>query len=80
MIKLITIILITSCSVAYTQQQWQFDNIQHQQQFFKLLTEIRCVVCQNQSLADSNADLAQDMRNIIYQQFKNGNNNQQINS
>lgn len=34
---------------------------------FQLLTqEIRCVVCQNQSIADSNAPLAKDLREKIY--------------
>ena len=34
-----------------------------------LLAELRCLVCQNQSLADSHADLAQDLRDgqILHQ-------------
>ena len=31
-----------------------------------LLAELRCLVCQNQSLADSHADLAQDLRNEVF--------------
>jgi cytochrome c-type biogenesis protein CcmH len=30
-----------------------------------LINELRCVVCQNQSLADSNAELAQDLRDKV---------------
>jgi len=30
-----------------------------------LINELRCVVCQNQSLADSNAELAQDLRDQV---------------
>ena len=34
--------------------------------YHTLIQEIRCVVCQGQNLADSNAPLAQDMRQKIY--------------
>ncbi|NNJ83538.1 MAG: cytochrome c-type biogenesis protein CcmH, partial [Gammaproteobacteria bacterium] len=31
-----------------------------------LIEELRCLVCQNQSLADSNAELAADLRREVY--------------
>lgn len=31
----------------------------------ELMKEIRCLVCQNQSIEDSNADLAKDLRQIV---------------
>ncbi len=37
-----------------------------------LMAEIRCVVCQGQSIADSNADLAGDMRALIRQRIQAG--------
>jgi len=37
-----------------------------------LAHELRCLVCQNQTLADSNAPLAQDLRNQIREQLKAG--------
>ena len=37
-----------------------------------LLNELRCLVCQNQSLADSHADLAQDLRNEVYRMIAAG--------
>ena len=36
------------------------------QRYQVLLEELRCLVCQNQSLADSHADLAQDLRNEVH--------------
>ena len=36
-------------------------------QFKHLLSELRCLVCQNQDLADSNAELAKDLRLQVYQ-------------
>ena len=43
----------------------QFENIQQQQQYKKLIDELRCLVCQNQNLADSDAELAQDLRKKV---------------
>jgi cytochrome c-type biogenesis protein CcmH len=37
-----------------------------------LAEELRCLVCQNQTLADSNAPLAVDLRNQIREQLKAG--------
>ena len=37
-----------------------------------LASELRCLVCQNQTLAESNAPLAIDMRNQIREQMKAG--------
>jgi cytochrome c-type biogenesis protein CcmH len=37
-----------------------------------LASELRCLVCQNQTLADSNADLAVDLRNTIREQLARG--------
>ena len=36
-----------------------------EQRMMALAEELRCLVCQNQTLADSNADLAEDLRNEI---------------
>lgn len=37
-----------------------------------LAKELRCLVCQNQSLADSHADLALDLKNQVREKFKQG--------
>ncbi|MEN9560662.1 MAG: hypothetical protein RLZZ502_1873 [Pseudomonadota bacterium] len=40
---------------------------------YKQLTEsLRCVVCQNQNLADSNAELAMDLKKLIREQLQAG--------
>ena len=45
-----------------------------------LTSELRCLVCQNQSLADSHADLAVDLRNEVREQIKAGKSDQEIRS
>ncbi|ASC68400.1 MULTISPECIES: cytochrome c-type biogenesis protein [Achromobacter] len=44
----------------------------------KLAHGLRCLVCQNQTLAESNAPLAQDMRNLIRGQLAEGRTDAQI--
>ncbi len=50
----------------------QFDSPEQEAHYEKLIKELRCLVCQNQNLADSNADLAKDLRRQTYDQVKQG--------
>ena len=43
-----------------------------------LAEKLRCLVCQNQSLADSHAELALDLRNQIRAQIRSGRSDEQI--
>lgn len=43
-----------------------------------LSAELRCLVCQNQSLADSHADLAIDLRNQVREQMRAGRSDDEI--
>ncbi len=43
-----------------------------------LAEELRCLVCQNQTIADSNAPLAQDLRGQIREQISQGRDDDQI--
>lgn len=58
--------------------QIQFHSPQQAAQYQHLLQEIRCLVCQNQSLAESHADLALDLRLEIAQALKRGDSPEQI--
>lgn len=40
--------------------------------------ELRCVVCQNQTIDDSNADLAHDLRVLVRERLVAGDNDQQV--
>ena len=51
---------------------FEFESAQTEASYQKLLEELRCLVCQNQSLADSHAELAQDLRNEVYRMLKEG--------
>lgn len=47
-------------------------------QFEHLLKDLRCLVCQNQDLADSNAQLAKDLRLQVYEMVKDGKSDTEI--
>ena len=57
---------------------YPFEQAQKTEQFQQLLKNLRCLVCQNQDLADSNAGLAKDLRDEIYQRVRRGESDQQI--
>ena len=44
----------------------------------KLAKELRCLVCQNETLADSQADLAEDLRGQIREQMKAGKTDKEV--
>ncbi len=49
-----------------------------EERVMKLSKELRCLVCQNETLADSRADLADDLRGQIREQMKAGKSDKQI--
>ena len=57
---------------------YPLDSAKKDAQFSHLLRELRCLVCQNQDLADSNADLAKDLRAEVYELVKAGNSDSEI--
>lgn len=49
-----------------------------EQRLVKLAEELRCLVCQNESLAGSHAELAEDLRKEIRAQMKAGKNDKEV--
>ena len=56
----------------------QFQNSEHEQRYKNLINEFRCVVCQNQNIADSNAELAKDLRKQVFKMINAGKNDDEI--
>ena len=57
---------------------YEFASEEQEALFNKLSNELRCLVCQNQAIADSNADLAKDLRDEIYGMLQQGNSEEEI--
>ena len=48
------------------------DNIENEKLYNKIITELRCMVCQNQNIAESEAPLAVDLRNKVKTMINSG--------
>ncbi len=55
-----------------------FSDPQKEQAYQTLISELRCLVCQNQTIADSNADLAKDLRKQVYEMLQQGKSQQDV--
>ena len=56
----------------------QFADRTEERRFHALVSELRCVMCQNQSLADSNAQIAHDLRREVLVLMREGRSDQEI--
>lgn len=71
-------LLISGVAGAYTLEQFKFENPEQVTDFRALLEELRCVVCQNETLAGSQADVAQIMREEVYRLTREGKSEKEI--
>lgn len=55
-----------------------FKNHAQEQRFQQLTAQLRCLVCQNENLADSDATLARDLRHQVFAQLQAGRSDAQI--
>lgn len=55
-----------------------FNSPQVEKDYYTLIDELRCLVCQNQNLKDSNADLAKDLRKQTYEMLQQGKSKQDV--
>ncbi|MGC0878368.1 cytochrome c-type biogenesis protein [Pantoea agglomerans] len=76
--------LLLLCGLLFSINLWasidtlQFDSVAQEEQYRDLTASLRCPKCQNNSIADSNAMIATDMRMKVYQLMKQGQSRQQI--
>jgi len=77
----LTILLILgtgSLHATATLESFKFTTPADEQHFKDLIAELRCLVCQNQSLADSDAELAHDLRAEVYAMVQDGQSDEEI--
>ena len=76
------LLLVCACALARAQvsdsRPLVFHDRAEEQHFRALVTELRCVMCQNQSLADSNAMVAHDLRREVLALMRQGKTDAQI--
>lgn len=74
----LSIVLLICTSLTFANSIYPLDSVKKEAQFNHLLKDLRCLVCQNQDLADSNAELAKDLRLQVYQLVKDGKSDSEI--
>ena len=83
-IKLFILILTLTLSVsvlaqrAPVQEPLVFESMLQEDRFNQLTLELRCLVCQNQNLADSDAQLAHDLRAEVHEMLVAGKSDDEI--
>ena len=77
---LATLLLLSSLlfSPVKAKEAQPAEDPQIEQRMKNLTEQLRCLVCQNETLADSRADLAEDLRKEIREQMKAGKSDQEI--
>ncbi|HWT16800.1 MAG TPA: cytochrome c-type biogenesis protein [Patescibacteria group bacterium] len=65
-------------SIAQAIDPLPFANEAEEQRFQALARELRCLVCQNQNIADSDAGLAKDLRNEVFAMIRAGKSDDEI--
>jgi len=75
---LLPLLLVLSLPVLGAIESREFPNTELEQRYHVLIDKLRCLVCQNQNLADSNAELARDLRDRTYNMLIDGKSDDEI--
>ena len=62
---------LTSSGLAVI-ETYEFSDPAHESRYQDMIAQLRCLVCQNQNLADSNAELAKDLRERTFEMINAG--------
>ena len=55
-----------------------FASPEHEERYHTLIDELRCLVCQNQTIGESNAELASDLRREVYRMVEAGRSEEEV--
>lgn len=77
---LLLVILLTTLTGAMAAglEAFDFSTNVNEDRYKNLIAQLRCLVCQNQSLADSDAALAHDLRREVWELMDKGNSDDQV--
>jgi cytochrome c-type biogenesis protein CcmH len=75
---LLLLVLSTACTAQAAIETYEFDDDALLQRYQVLSAELRCPKCQNQNIAGSNAPIAADLREQLYQQLEAGRSDTEI--
>ena len=76
--RLLFIVILIMSVNCYGVDYRQLADTKQQESYDTLTKELRCLVCQNQTIADSNAELAADLRRQVYEMLEKGKSRDEI--
>ena len=76
--RLLFIVILIMSVNCYGVDYRQLADPKQQERYDTLTKELRCLVCQNQTIADSNAELAADLRRQVYEMLEKGKSRDEI--
>ncbi|HLR87438.1 MAG TPA: cytochrome c-type biogenesis protein [Wenzhouxiangella sp.] len=71
-------LVLCSTALASAIETYPFSSELEETRFRSLIAELRCTVCQNQSLSDSDAPLAKDLRREVFGMLQDNRSDQEI--
>ena len=77
-ILFLTLCLVVSGNSVARISAYEFQTEEQEAAYNDLVQELRCLVCQNQNIADSNAELAQDLKRKTYELVVSGKSKDEI--
>jgi cytochrome c-type biogenesis protein CcmH len=77
-VALVVTLLLSATNVFARIDTYEFSDPGQEKLYHELTQELRCLVCQNQNIADSNAELAKDLRRKTYEMVIKGEDKDQI--
>jgi cytochrome c-type biogenesis protein CcmH len=80
LLHMLFVALLTFAGIAHAQaiEPMPFKDHAQELRFQHLTHQLRCPMCQNETLADSNAPIARDLRNQIFQMMQQGRSDEEI--
>lgn len=78
LVRLALLFVLAACPAYAIDPGYAFDDPEMQARYEKISSEVRCLVCQNQTIKDSNAFLADDLRREIRRMLEDGSTDEEI--
>lgn len=81
MVRIVCLVLalfLPALAAADVADVYDFSDRAQEQRYQNLIAELRCPKCQNQNIADSNAPISKDMRDVVYRMMQDGASNEEI--
>jgi cytochrome c-type biogenesis protein CcmH len=72
------VIMLAAAAAGAIDDHPPFEDPARQARYERLTNELRCVKCQNNNIADSNADIARDLRREVHEMIEAGRSDREI--